>query len=72
MKIKDNENLKRVTIYGKSVGKYVRSSGLCICHELPFNALGVVSIYQYQQFHKDAYSIISALNMFVRHAQWFN
>ena len=56
----------------KGVGKYVRSSGLCICYELPFKALGVVSIYQSQQFHKYACLVISALNMFVGHAQWVN
>ena len=56
----------------KDIGKYVRSSGLCICHELLLNALEVVSIYQSQQFPKDAYLIISASNMFVGHAQWFN
>ena len=56
----------------KGVGGYVRSNGLRIYHELSIEALGVVSVYQSQQFHKDACLVISALNMFVRHAQWVN
>ena len=56
----------------KGIGGYVRSSGLRVYHDLSFEALGVVSVYQSQQFHKDARSVISALNMFIRHAQWVN
>ena len=52
----------------KGIGGYVRSSGLRVYHELSFKALRVVSVYQSQQFHKDARLVISALNMFVRYA----
>ena len=56
----------------KGVGGYARSSGLRVCHELSTEALGVISIYQSQQFHKDACLVISASSMSVRHAQWVN
>ena len=58
MKLKDNEDLKRVTIYGQSIGKYVRSSGLCICHELCLSSWGTLNLST-SQFQKDAYLIIS-------------
>ena len=71
MQLKDSENLKRVTIYGKSVGKYVRSSGLCICHELCISSWGNFNLL-ISQFQKDVYLIILTLDMVLRHAQWFN
>ena len=59
--------LKCVTIYGKSIGKYVRYSGLCICHELCLSTRGTLNLSA-SRFQKDAYLIILTLVMFVRQA----
>ena len=40
MELKGSENLKRVTMYGKSVGKYVSPSGLCVYHGLRLSSGG--------------------------------
>ena len=54
-------------LFRKNVGGYARSSDLRVYHEVSIEALGLISVYQFQQFRKDARLGISALDKVVRH-----